>query len=309
MKKFLMALVVLAIASGPALAGPNENGVLMVHNTGVTYSTDPFPTVLPTCPEIVNTVAMGSEGGLTPSQSVPVVWKVYAVFPPANSPILKALGWGYNLSAVNGGGIIIEQNGAAPGVFSIISAGWAPATTGIPEVGMSFTDSCRVAHVTELWWFSGYAYAGALGEPQMFSLQGHTNPLNQIFSDCVIPANKDAIAGYGSLGFGQPGYTFCPTGEVVGPCCFTDGTCQMLTAVACQGLSGSFVGGEACTPQLCPVIKYGACCKDMICQVVTSNVCFNIGGTYSGDDTTCDPYPCAVPVEVKSWGQIKSSYR
>ena len=31
MKKFLMALVVLAIASAPALAGPNANGIIVVH--------------------------------------------------------------------------------------------------------------------------------------------------------------------------------------------------------------------------------------------------------------------------------------
>ena len=308
MKKFLMALVVLAIATGPAWAGPNANGVLMVHNTGVQWSTDPFPTVLPTCAEIVNTVAMGNEGGATPSQSVPVVWKVYAVFPLANSPRLVALGWGLTLSAVDGGGVVITHNDPAPGVFKIVSAGWPPATTGVAEVGMSFPDSARTTPVTELWWFDGYAYAGALGEPQMFSVVPHSNPMNQIFSDDQIPSNADPIAGYGTLGFGQPGYTFCPTGEIIGACCFDDGTCQMLSAVACQDLHGSFNGGT-CSPTLCPVIKYGACCVGTVCNIVTHDVCTNLGGTYYGDDSLCEPYPCATPTETKTWGQIKNSYR
>jgi len=307
MKKFLMALVVLAIASGPALAGPNENGQLMVHNTGVAWSTDPFPTVQPACLEIVNTVEMA---GTPAAQSVPVVWKVYAVFPLANSPRLMTVGWGINFNPVADGGVVIEQNGpAGPGVFNIVSAGWPPAlgsTAG--DVGMSFTDSTRISHVTECWWFSGYAYAGSLGEPQMFSVVPNIFSINQIFGDDAFPSNADPITGYGRLGFGQPGYTYCPTGIVTGACCFTTGVCEMLSAVDCQTAGGSFLGGD-CTPVLCPVIKYGACCVGTACNVVTAAACTNAGGNYFGDDTTCEPTPCVIPVETKSWGQIKSSYR
>ena len=41
----------------------------------------------------------------------------------------------------------------------------------------------------------------------------------------------------------------------------------------------------------------GACCfLDGSCQVVTESACLGIGGTYHGDDTTCDPNPCPQPV-------------
>jgi hypothetical protein len=101
----------------------------------------------------------------------------------------------------------------------------------------------------------------------------------------------------------------CLTGEVLGPCCFTDGTCRVLTAVACQDLHGSFIGRIACTPGPCSVVKYGACCVGTICNVVTPVVCTNLHGACFGDDTICDPYPCVIPVETRSRGQIKSSYR
>lgn len=316
MKKFLLALVVLTIASGPAFAFSCENGVIMVHNTGAVYTT-PLPvTVTPPCAAFINTVAMGSEGNPTPSQSVPVIWKVYAVFPPLNSPHLKALGWAISGSAVNGGGVVINHNAAADSVFAIPQSFPNAPLVGPLDVGMSHVASVPSspfggywhASVNELWWFDGYAYAGFGGEPQKFSIVANSNPSNQIFSDEVIPSNADPITGYGYLGFGQPGYTFCPTGIVTGACCFTDGTCLMLSAVDCQAQLGSFLGGE-CSPTLCPVIKYGACCKDLICSVVTSAACTNLGGIYFGDDTLCEPTPCETPVETKSWGQIKNSYR
>jgi hypothetical protein len=315
MKKFLLALVVLTIASGPAFAFTCENGVIMVHNTGAVYTT-PLPvTPAPPCVGINNTVAMEA----TPAaQSAPVIWKVYAVFPPANSPHLKALGWAILGSQVNGGGIIISHNAPADSVFAIPNSfpNVPTALAGPLDVGMSHVASVPSSpfggywknSVNELWWFDGYAYAGAAGEPQKFSVVANSNPANQIFSDEQIPSNADPIAGYGYLGFGQPGHTFCPTGEIVGACCFTDGTCQTLTALACQNLLGSFNGGT-CSPTLCPVIKYGACCVGPVCNVVTAAACTNAGGTYYGDDTACEPYPCATPTERTSWGHIKSSYR
>ena len=38
----------------------------------------------------------------------------------------------------------------------------------------------------------------------------------------------------------------------------------------------------------------GACCTDEVCSIATEAVCVDGGGTYQGDDTTCDPDPCYV---------------
>lgn len=38
----------------------------------------------------------------------------------------------------------------------------------------------------------------------------------------------------------------------------------------------------------------GACCVGGSCEVMTESDCVSAGGEYQGDDTTCDPNPCAV---------------
>ncbi len=61
-----------------------------------------------------------------------------------------------------------------------------------------------------------------------------------------------------------------PAGEPTGACCYEDGSCAVVTRVACD---------EA-------------------------------GGLYMGDNVPCDPNPCPTPVrESSTWGQIKANYR
>ncbi len=38
----------------------------------------------------------------------------------------------------------------------------------------------------------------------------------------------------------------------------------------------------------------GACCVDTDCSIQTESDCTDMGGTYQGDDTTCDPNPCGM---------------
>jgi len=83
----------------------------------------------------------------------------------------------------------------------------------------------------------------------------------------------------------------------------------MLTIPECQTAEGSFVGG-LCTPTLCPIVVYGACCSLGVCDIMTPAGCTAIGGTYYGDGSVCTPGLCPpVPVKTTSWGQIKSTYR
>ena len=294
MSKLLAILVVLGAMSLPALAGPNQNGVIVVHNTGVEWSADlPLPPVssVSSCADIVNEIPMGAAPG---DSSAALVWKVYAVFPPGSGPRLKACGWGIGLTGTGGGGVVIRYNQApTPAVFFITSAGWPGNNT---FIGMSFTDSVRTTHVAELFDFAGYAYAGAAGEPQTFCVIPHSGEINRIFSDDVIPSNADPIAGYGCLGFGQPGYTPCPTGAVTGACCFPlTGDCQMLSEFDCGTAGGSFFGGD-CVPNPCPPsVPFGACCVNYACSLQTVATCASHGGTYYGDGTVCTPSTCPPP--------------
>lgn len=314
MKKFLMALMVLAIVSAPALAGPNENGVLVVHNTGLVYTNDlPMPpqSELPLpadpCPgsgTFVNTVPMGT--GPQEASAV-AIWKIYAAFPIHNNPRLKATVFGVHRTSTGGGAIVTQTHGTPSDAFATIPVGTWPDNGS--ELAVAITDSVRLARVTELYWFVGYAYAGLAGEPQTFAIVPSAVPSNQVFVDDSTPGITDPIAGYGSLGFGVAGDTPCP-GVVLGACCFADGTCQLLTAADCVAAGGAFNGG-ACDPNPCHAIVYGACCDPAgLCNVVTPEICANVGGTYQGDGTDCATVTCApVPVERTSWGQIKADYR
>lgn len=86
------------------------------------------------------------------------------------------------------------------------------------------------------------------------------------------------------------------TGAAFGACCFTNGTCQLLTAADCANQGGVYQGdGVGCVPNPCPP-PTGACCfANGSCQVLTATDCSTNGGTYQGDATTCTPNPCPQP--------------
>jgi hypothetical protein len=56
-----------------------------------------------------------------------------------------------------------------------------------------------------------------------------------------------------------------------------------------------------------PGVSQGACCLDPeTCLVLPQTDCDSQGGTYMGDGTDCDPYPCQqVPARTTTWGRIK----
>lgn len=258
MSRCIAIILMLVAFSVRAMAGPNTGGVIVVHNTGIEWTTDmptppasPVPAFGDSCSgfgTFVNEVPMGSAPG---EYSASVVWKVYAAFPPASSPRLKAVGWGIHLSNLNGGGVAYMPYSDAsgpptPAVFYMTSYDW-PASGA--DVGMSFTDSVRVNTVTELWWFGGYGYAGSAGEPQAFSVIPHTVPQNQFFVDDAIPGNRDLVADYGSLGFGEAGYTPCPVPQ--GSCCYWVTHCEVMSESRCEARSGIWTPGGSCEPNPC----------------------------------------------------------
>jgi hypothetical protein len=59
---------------------------------------------------------------------------------------------------------------------------------------------------------------------------------------------------------------------------------------------------------------YGACCIDEgvgagSCDLLKPDECAGQGGYFFGLGTNCDDINCATPIETKSWGQIKATYR
>lgn len=290
MKKFLLAVAVLALVSAPAFAGPNAGGTLVVHNTGLLYTVDTaeYPSDAPPCDQILDMMDL---------DGAQMVWKVYAAFPANASPRLKALAWG-TVSTPQ----VVASGWGLPNAsldFEITQGSW-PLNGGIGE---SFAET-KTATVNEVYWVGGYAYGPGA---QSFSTGLHPTQ-DEVFVDDGAPAVSDPIMGFGSLGFGQPGDTPCPPDAVAGACCF-GADCVMVLEDACLAQGGVWFGGE-CNPNPCYVPPTGACCIGLDCFVYTEADCLALGGTYRGDDVPCEPETCGpIPTETTTWGQIKANYR
>ncbi len=95
----------------------------------------------------------------------------------------------------------------------------------------------------------------------------------------------------------------------IGACCLDGGDCIPLLVTGCNALHGEFQGvGTSCIPNPCTE-RPGACCLDN--QECIETLAADCDGRWLGSSTTCEPYPCGMPVPVKreSWGQIKGRYR
>lgn len=299
MKRLLMATMALAVAGGAAYAGPNAGGTLILSsNPSIVYCSD-------------NTTYCG-QSGLTACEAAsnhtqgadPVVFFAIAAFSSTSSPRLAALTFGVNYpTAVT----LIAQGSCAD--FELATGSW-PAS----GEGTAITwNTARTTQLVEAYWFAGYNYYSP--DAAVFQLGPHPTQSGQ-FADDSVPANVDAIAGYGSFGFDAPGATPCPTGvSHQGACCLPNfGPCVVSTPDDCAAQGGTYLGDDSpCDPNPCPVAPLtGACCvAGAACFITDQAACEGQGGTYQGDNTTCSPDPCAPPVAtIKStWGQIKANNR
>jgi len=298
-----MALAVLALVSAPAFAGPNEGGVLVVHDTGLVYvpGSSDYPSDPPTCD------AVDAQDDLGNAEFS--VWKVYAAFPITSSPRLKGVVFGISYPPFGDGYVLVLGAGLpTAGDLEVTQDGW-PASGG--SNGIAFL-ATKTAIVDECYWFGGYAYSASGNDPQMFATAPHSTNLS-VFIDDAVPANEDPITAFGSLGFGQPGVYECPV-IPTGACCVGEAQiCQILTADECLAGQGNvWVGTETCEPDPCVHPATGACClADHTCIVVTAADCEAQGGSYIGDGYPCDPGTCepVIPTEETTWGQIKANFR
>jgi len=299
MKKFLMAVAVLACASTLALAGPNAGGKLEAHDANLLMSaTNGSVSVcgqglVPASCDVIDTEIDGANA------ADPSVFKVYAAFAPTSNPRLMGLTWGVYYDAGN----LILSTWAMCGDFELNDANW-PA----PGSGSSVTyNTVQQGLLTPVYWFAAYSY---YGNPTLFQL-GPNPSQGGTFGDDTVPAILDPIAGYGAMGFDMPGVLDCPTEtQIFGACCIGV-ECTLTTQADC---AGTWLGeGTACQPvNPCQPTPTGACCVGTVCSVGTQADCEAQGGTYQGDDSTCGPpNPCepVIPVEKGTWGNIKHIYR
>jgi hypothetical protein len=288
MKKFLLAAAALILVAGTAFAGPNAGGTLIMHNTGLEYTSD--------IPDYCGLAPLGlcDDAVVRDDSGIPTVWSVYAAFPGGSSPALKAVTFGIEYDAA----VYLLGLGKC-GDFEVTTGAWPESGEG---TGMTFNVAQNTLLV-ELYWFGGYAY----GPPMHFGLIPHPTQ-GGTFADDSVPAIIDDVVDFGVLGFLQDGYLPCPTAPEPGACCDEFGYCTITLPDDCQGV---FVGG-ACDPNPCD-IPFGACCTGPtfeICIVTDYITCVDVEmGVWKGDPT-CDPDPCIpIPTQEGSWGSIKATYR
>jgi hypothetical protein len=285
MKKFLMALALLACAGSMALAGPNAGGTITLHyNPAIAFTPD----------------AIYIDGGLQSCDASnpngpadeSCIWYAYAAFPDGSSPRLKAVVFGIdydpNFTAV-------LWVAGEPGSVEIPTGTWPAAGSG-NSVVLAATKTTQVA---EFYTFAGYGPAG-----QTFDLGLNPDFGYARFADDSVPSLTDDVTDFGRLGFGGGGYAACPPPPAFGACCVGE-VCSITTEADCQG---TYLGdGTICEPETCIPDPLGACCVATGgCTITTQADC---AGSWQGPGTDCDPNPCPTPVEESSWGQIKATYR
>lgn len=65
------------------------------------------------------------------------------------------------------------------------------------------------------------------------------------FTDDSVPATTDPITAYGCLGFGVPGVLACPTETIhQGACCLADGSCIFVLQSECEAQGGTYQGDD-----------------------------------------------------------------
>jgi formylglycine-generating enzyme required for sulfatase activity len=288
-------LWILAVACGAAseaAAGPNVGGVLLVHDTGLAFSTDtPGPPYGGPVPADCDGVDIEAPFGSGDQQRI---WKVYAAFPAGNSPRLQALSWGVDITPQAGGYLKIAGGAMPTGAidFAQDEDGFPTANHG--WVGQAFpVTGTRTGPMTEVYWFYGYAYGGPGGtDVQYFCLEPPSGGQAATFVDDASPPQKDDIVAYGCLGFGGPGHSHCPVQtSPTGACCDpATGACATLTQAAC---AGTWSGDGSCEPNTCPQPSAGACCDPQgACTLTAQAACawtWTEGG--SCDPNTCQPSP------------------
>jgi hypothetical protein len=308
MTKLLWFLAVLGCTAAAAKAGPNEFGVLFVHNTGTTFTASPvFGPDPADCSSASINTQMPLWDGVTPPVPVSIYWKVYAAFPAWSSPRLKSVGWGTQFPEaatsptsyvhVTDGDRVPPETSAT--VFFVGGHGFPTVSGG--TVGQSFVPGARTTLVTPLFMFWGWGY-GNTPEYPTWRLVPKTGDDN--FGDDNIPVHTDQIAGYGSLDFGVPGWVPCEaSSDIPGACCnLAVGMpgCHISNEVGCRA-PFTWLGADVpCNVETCPVPPppTGACCNLAVgmpdCHISNEVECL-APYTWLGAGVLCDVQICPVP--------------
>ncbi len=173
-------------------ASANVNGVLLLHadtriefTAGVSEYCGLSSAI--DCPSVITDLPADS--------SRTYVIYVLAAIPDTSQARLRGLTFGVTYDSTS---LVIVDHGSC-GDEEYPTADWPSPNTGTSVVWLGTV----IDHLAEVYWFAAHTYGSA---PTSLALVPHPDPvLGGNFADDSVPAQLESIAGYGQLGFGQPG--------------------------------------------------------------------------------------------------------
>jgi len=305
----VVSFLLLLLSASVAAAGTNAGGVIVVHATDITYTTDntdyagqswiwcgqdgpPDGTVL--CPPYDPwegadpCVVTAANPTSTRPAGVAQVWYVLAAFPPESCPHLKSTA--FRIDYTESRLAVVASGYDEENVFMLEledpedGSPWpSPGSEGAWAWSSPLAWQ-STSRLRELCWFAGYAYAGS-GDC-IFEVIPASNPSNRVFCNYWDPIVCDPIQGYGTLGFlGTPGHNPAPVRTYA--CCFGL-ACQVHLPADCAALGGDVLADYYCDPNPC-LGTWGACCgPGGDCTFTLENDCDT--GIFLPHEP-CVPYP------------------
>lgn len=285
----LLLIAATGLPAAPALAGPNEEGSLILHiEPDLVYTTTSSRnwcdySTLRDCTQ-ANVYAPGDD-------QVVVIF-LMAAFPLYDSPRVKGLQFGIDYTCP----APISSGHCGEDVVEVSDFSWPAPFTG---TAIAY-DSVVTDRLFVVYWFATYAYDGTT-----FSVIDHPGQGEASFGNDTIPVIQDRVEGFGKVGFGVAGENPCLEGVSLGACCLQTGACTVTTLGACDVQDGTYLGDDTvCDTFSCT----GACCVDQDCFAdMTVTECEREGGDFQGPGTTCRQISCIR--RETSWGKIKEAFR
>lgn len=300
----ILAACVMLLCGHRAIAGVNAGGTLVVHVPPTPQNSFCTEDTNYVCAHPTECLPLAScaEADTRHDGASSVLFGIFTAFAAEATPRLAGVSFGIEYPADR---VFLVYSDACAD-FELTTSGW-------PSTGEGTALTWNAPHtesITPVCWFVGYNYYA----PQPASFRATPHPTQGgYFADDSVPSVLDLIAGYGELGFDQPGALVCPTVQITtGACCFGC-ICAVVEPAICAELNGVYAGDDVpCEPLPCPPGEAaGACClPDGSCVVERLCDCLDLGGTFYGSNFPCEATPCApVATQGTTWGGIKAIFR
>lgn len=273
----LLACALILMLAGPATAGKNDGGSMIVHTDDAIIWTftdhsycDDYDAVAPA--DCASAVTQSNVDGATDAA---ILWFLAAFHADAMPGITFVyFGVDHNLPAP----YIPAWGACGPeGTLEIHDDGW-PHDPGGAGCSVAFMEPVVGQSIFPFYWFAAYGSAGK----QVRSAANPDGGYAAFVSDDE-PGFLDEVTRFGTMRWFAPGENSCPVPPVQGACCLPNGTCTVLLKPDCEGpeYEGIYQGDGTTCEAAC-----GPCCYwgrdfDVItrrCVVTSENDCLDEEG-------------------------------